>query len=231
MGLAGLARLRQAAYRLLAAALLYPDRARLETVAAVAGALRAEGEALAAFAFFGQWRALLDALEGAAGRVAALGETYVRLFLVNLDRTPCLPYESAYVDAAGAGGGLVAARLSEAYAAAGLSLSQAGGEPADHAAVELEFMSCLCDREARAWEAKRLAEGLEVLRRQVAFLEAHPGRWFPTFSQTVARADGSGFAGSGGFYAAVVEAAAAFVSHDLDLQGALLRGFEAGEAA
>jgi TorA maturation chaperone TorD len=50
----------------------------------------------------------------------------------------------------------------------------------------------------------------------VAFLDEHLCRWFPEFSARVAAQDARGF------YALAVEAAQAFIIHDLDLTRALL---------
>ena len=48
-------------------------------------------------------------------------------------------------------------------------------------------MSLLCDREATAWERKRPNNGVDALKRQVAFLEGHLNRWFPALARAVTR--------------------------------------------
>lgn len=218
--LADLARFRQAAYRLFSTMLLYPDEERLKTVAAVAGELREYADTLAAFSFFLEWRELLDTLRGLADlKPERVQEEYVHVFIANPDYTPCLPYESAYLGSRGATTGWTAVELERKYAAAGLSLSPTLKEAPDHAAVELEFMSLLCDQEACAWEGRRLADGIEALKRQVAFLEQHLSRWFPAFARGITRRDSSEI------YAAATRTAEAFISHDRDLLQALVKRF------
>ncbi len=218
--LADLARFRQAAYRLFSTMLLYPEEERLKTVVAVAGELADQADFLSAFSFFIQWRELLDVLQGLTSlNPATVEEQYVHVFMVSPGYAPCLPYESAYVEAGGAPGWTVV-EVEREYAAAGLSISPSLKEAPDHAAVELEFMSFLCSQEASAWEARHLDEGIEALKRQSAFLEGHLGRWFPVFVRRVAEKD------SNKIYAAVTKAAEAFISHDRGLVEALVDRFE-----
>lgn len=217
LGLEDLARFRQTAYRLFSTMLLYPDEERLKTVAAVAGELREHADSLATFPFFIQWTKLLDTLRGLADlEPARVQEEYVHLFMVNRDSASCLPYESSYVASGGAAIGWTAVELERKYAAAGLSISSSLNEPPDHAAVELEFMSFLCDQEARAWEGRSLNDGVEALRRQATFLEQHLSRWFPAFAQRVISKNSSDI------YAAVTRGAETFINHDRDLLQALV---------
>lgn len=218
--LADLARFRQAAYRIFGTMLLYPDEERLRTVATVAGELGDQADFLATFSFFIQWRELLDVLQGLAGvQPASVEEQYVHVFIANPDYAPCLPCESAYVGSAAAPG-WTAVQLEREYAAAGLSLAPSLKEAPDDAAVELEFMSFLCNREASAWEAKRPREAVETLKRQANFLEQHLGRWFPAFARLVAARD------NGEIYAPLTRTAGVFISHDRGLVEALVDGFE-----
>lgn len=217
--LADLARFRQAAYRLFSTMLLYPEEERLKTVVAVAGELADQADFLAAFSFFIQWRELLDVLQGLTRlNSATVEEQYVHVFMVSPGYAPCLPYESAYVEAGGAPG-WTAVELEREYAAAGLALASSLREAPDHAAVELEFVSFLCKQEACAWEARQLETGIDALIRQSTFLEEHLSRWFPTFTRRVAEKD------SGKIYAAVTKAAQGFITHDRDLLKALVEGF------
>lgn len=58
-------------------------------------------------------------------------------------------------------------------------------EREDHVAVELEFLSFLCEREAESW-ASGQSEGARQLRRQQkSFLDDHLGRWLAEFCQRV----------------------------------------------
>ncbi|MEE9197211.1 MAG: molecular chaperone TorD family protein, partial [bacterium] len=102
----------------------------------------------------------------------------------------------------------------------GFSLAPAVGEPPDHAAVELEFMSLLCGREVEAWIREDLTESAESLEREKHFLAQHLSRWFPEFTRRVANRNGSGF------YALAADAAQAFIAHDLDLVSVLLGRFQ-----
>lgn len=217
MDLADLARLRQAAYRLFSTMLLYPDEERLRTVAAVAGELRDQGDLLATFSFFSQWRELLDTLHGLSDlELTRVQEEYIQVFMVKPEGSPCLPYESAYLEPKGATGWIA---LEREYAAAGLSLSPSLGEPPDHVAVELEFLYFLCHQEALAWEERRLHDAVETLKWQASFLEQHLGRWFPAFARQVGGTDNSKI------YTAVTVAAQTFISHDRDLLKALVERF------
>ncbi len=216
--LADLARFRQAAYRLFSMTLLYPDEERLRTVATVAGELAHEADVLATFSFFIEWRVLLDILQGLATlEPATVQEQYVRVFMANPDYAPCLPYESVYVEVGGSPG-WTAVEVERAYAA-GLALASSLREAPDHAAVELEFLAFLCKREASAWDARDLAEGMEALKRQATFLEEHLSRWFPVFARRIAEQHSSEL------YAAVTRAAQAFMTHDRDLVKVLVQGF------
>ncbi|MFQ5803692.1 MAG: molecular chaperone [Candidatus Methylomirabilales bacterium] len=220
LGLADLARFRQAAYRLFSTMFLYPDEERLRTVATVAGELGNQTDFLATFSFFIQWRDLLVRLRGLAGvQPASIEEQYVYVFIANPDYAPCLPYESAHVGSAAAPG-WTAVELEREYAAAGLSISSSLKEAPDYAAVELEFMAFLCYQEACAWEGSRLTDGIEALKRQANFLERHLGRWFPAFARRVAAKD------NGEVYAPLARAAEVFISHDRGLVEALVDGFE-----
>jgi TorA maturation chaperone TorD len=145
-------------------------------------------------------------------------DEYVEVFMLSREYAPCLPYESAYLPSPGAPG-WTAIAVEQEYAAAALGLSPALQEAPDHAAVELEFMALLCDREARAWEADQSADAVQILKRQAAFLDEHLGRWFPRFAAAVTRG------GESDFYAAVTETAQAFLSHDRDLARALVERF------
>jgi TorA maturation chaperone TorD len=206
-GLNALARVRGTFYRLFATLLLYPTPHRLAAAAAAARALGSCEAVLAGFAFYPQWRRARAALQTLLpGATPALEDEFVRLFLVRPEAVPC---ESAYCGAAAAA--WLPAHLCRTYAEAGLALSPTAGEPPDGAAVELEFMAALCEAEAAAQDG----DGIQILERQHRFLAHHLARWFPAFTQRVARA------APGGLYAAVTEAACAFVLHDLDLVDAL----------
>ncbi len=55
----------------------------------------------------------------------------------------------------------------------------------DHVAVEIEFLSYLCEQEAAHWTSEA-GESARLLRRQQrSFLDDHLGRWLPEFCQRV----------------------------------------------
>lgn len=221
--LAELARLRQAAYRVLGTVLLYPHAELIAILAPVAKQLLVESRPFREFAFWGAWERLLGSLQAWDGAdQARLEAAYVSTFMVASDGAPCFPYESAYLPREATG--WVLAELDREYAQyARVSLSVAPSlkEPPDHAAVELEFMSVLCGEEAQAWRRKNLDEGVKRLDREASFLDQHLSRWFPELARRVAERDG------GAFYPLATDAARTFIAHDLELVTALLGRFRA----
>lgn len=214
--LAGLARLRQGAYRLLATLLLYPDKGRLGVAPDVARYLRRRSPWAAGLAFYGPWEGLLQQVADLRpARVKELQEAYSSLFIGNTARGAIPLCESAYVDPVAMAPGLVIARVEADYAAAGLRAAPRG-EPPDHVAVELELVSFLAGQEAQAWAEGLLPKAVEALRRQREFLEQHPCRWLPALARAVAARDGQGF------YAGVTRAAWALVAHDADFVRAMV---------
>lgn len=218
---AALAGFRAVAYRTFAALLLHPDRQRLQWLGATARQLRPYDEPLAAFAFFGPWRRLLDRLEALEAQdLAALQSDHVRLFNLDSESAPCFPYESCYLAPTSQDTSWLAVQLQHTYARAGLSLAPTLNERPDHAAVELEFMASLCRQEAEAWERAAQEDGLAALAQQRLFLRVHLERWFGPFTRQVrARA-------AEPLYALAAEAAEAFVTHDGDLVEAMLGALE-----
>lgn len=221
MSLATVARLRQGAYRLFSQSLLYPDQERTATLCRVARELMTHDQGWSSFSFFPQWAAFLRALErlGNSPPEVIQGES-LSLFVVGQEPVPCPPYEAAYQGGDPAAVGWLLAQLEREYAQAGVQPSPTLNEPPDHVAVELEFMSFLCGKEAEAWESRNLEEARSTLRRERAFLDAHLGRWFPGFARRVASEDG------GGWFVAQVTAAATFLVHEEDLVGVILHSYD-----
>lgn len=175
---AELARLRQAAYRLLAGLFLYPEGPALARLAGVARALADE--------LPGQlgWRPVAEALESLTpGRVQRLQADYVRLFWLGGTGEAALE-ETAH---AGAESGRLAVELEAAYARAGLRTVPGAIEPPDHLSTELEFLSTLCAAEVGAWQRGAEAEARRLLVQQLGFLARHPARWLPGLSQRLRR--------------------------------------------
>jgi TorA maturation chaperone TorD len=201
-----LAELRAAAYRVLASALLPPTPERLATLVAAAPELVALLEPLRGMAFHPALRALLERLAGLSAEEAEEHRrTYATLFVSGRRGSPP-PYESAHLgpdtDVA-----MAAAAVDAAYRSAGFVLD-AEGEAPDHVAVELDFLSALCAREA---EAPAPAEAERLRRLQRAFLLAHPLRWLPRFAEAVAAQ------APGTLLAQTVEVALRYVEHDAAL--------------
>jgi TorA maturation chaperone TorD len=201
---------RAVVYRVLASSLLTPTDERLSRLATAAPELRSMTEPLRGMAFHGAWTAFLDRLSMLTPEEAELVQRDHTTLFVSGARGSCPPYESAHlgpdVDV-----GLVAAAVDTAYRTAGFVVD-AEGEAPDHAAVELDFLSALCSREARAKDPRQ-GERWRALQR--SFLGAHPLRWFPALSEAVHRTR------PGSVLAETVEVACRFTEHDLALLEAL----------
>ncbi len=107
------------------------------------------------------------------------------------------PYESVYASQSGRTCQEATALMARELASLDLSVEGDFREPADHIAVEMAVAAALiesdCSRE-----------------RQSRFLKDRLGSWLPNFAAACARGDRTGF------YVAAAEAAASFVSDDLD---------------
>jgi TorA maturation chaperone TorD len=216
-----LARLRQAAYRVLGALLLSPRAHSVAALAPVAGELLVESQPLSRFAFWGVWERLLSSIRGLKETDAAeLEAAYAATFGAAPDGTGGFPCESAYFPPHATG--WVLAELDREYGRAGFTATPPGGEPPDHVAVELDFMSLLCGRETEAWRRGRLGEAVERLDREAGFLERHLGRWFPVLARRVAER------GDAGIYALATDCAQTFIVHDRELLTALLGRYREG---
>ncbi len=218
---AEMARWRALGYRVFATLLLPPEDGRIRWLAAMAAELRQFEDDLAMFAFFGPWQRFVGALLGLQGRgITKVQVEYVRLFQVNPAGAPCFPYESYYVSASPEAVGWIAAQLQQTYAGAGLDLAPDLHESPDHGAVELEYMSYLCQQEAAAWERAATDDGLRLLGQERAFLRGHLGRWFSVFADQVRITTREAL------YSTGIHAADAFVQHDLDLVDTMYRDID-----
>jgi DMSO reductase family type II enzyme chaperone len=198
-------------YRLFSSLFLYPSGDRLATLRAAAEELLHEHGLWPTLDFAESWYGLLNVMARLDEEsTATIEEEYVRLFLVNPNAPP---YESVYRDPDGHTRGLIAVQLAREYAEAGLALAPSMKEPPDHIAVELEFMSFLCDLEAQKSEANAQEECSRALERQHVFLRQHLGHWFPIFAQRVREAAPEKL------YGAVIEVVDAFIGYDLEVLG------------
>ncbi len=204
-----LAELRAVVYRVLASALLPPTPERLGTLVEAAPELLTLTEPLRPMAFYAAFEALLERLATLPEEEAErAGERYATLFLSGSRDAPP-PYESAHLGP-DADVAMVAASVDAAYRAAGF-LVDADGEAPDHVAVELDFLSALCAREAEAEERGAVTEADAHRRAERSFLLAHPLRWLPAFAEAVGRA------APGSLLAETVEVARRFAEHDVAL--------------
>jgi len=137
---------------------------------------------------------LADLQACATTSLADLESAYAQLFDTGLDRVP--PRESAYR-------WRDASTLLEATDAVVASLQQQyeqfnavpTGSQADHVAVELEFLTLLCKREAASWASNAHATARLLRRQERVFLDDHLGRWLAEFCWRVReRAPGSFYA-------------------------------------
>ncbi len=208
--LADLAEMRRASYRFLAELFLYPGGDRLTSAVRFAREMNRAGMPLRAFAFFGRWRHVLEALAALRpAQVPALQREFLGLFTLGAEDA-CFPYESSYVGREGLDTGRVAAEVQRAYTSAGLILD-ARGELPDHVSVELDFMSFLCAMEVPAWRRNPPRGAAEWLDREEGFLQDHLLRWLPAFA---GRVEGKA---PESFYRRLADAAHAFAAHDADL--------------
>lgn len=213
--IADLAALREAAYRLLASFFLYPDDAEVAAARDAASRLEREAHWAADFTFHGPWERFLRlvlALEGPA--VSELQGRYLALFSGTTGEAPIPLCESGFLDRSAFDDGRVFASLQAHYASAGVAPASEGGETPDHIAVELEFLSLLCGREADAWEAGDRREARRAGNRARRFMEQHTMNWLPLLARAVSDRDS-------GLYAASAEAASSLVAHDIDFLKAL----------
>lgn len=213
--LAELTRLRQGAYRFLAALLLYPEWESFLVLPVAARELRRSSLPVSRMAFYSSWESLLREATGLLpSQLPRIQESYQTLFVGNTSQGPIPLCESAYIDPRVAPPGWVIAQVEKQYTSAGLTLLPRAEAP-DHAAVELEFLSFLCGREAEGWEQGQQAQALESLKRQETFLEQHTGRWLSYLAQAVGGRDAQGL------YGRVTEASWALAAHDADFVRAL----------
>ena len=187
--MARLARTRQGAYRLFSKLLMYPDYERMADTSLIAAEI-VENEPKWISVASPVWDQLLHQLMGLGEEDAtALQGEYISTFSVNRLGIPCPIYESAYVDKSASAVAWLLTQLEREYAEMGLSMSPDMVEPADHASVQLEYMSFLCGREADTLEDDSSGDFERVAERQKRFIETHLTNWFPEFCKKVEESD------------------------------------------
>ncbi len=131
-------------------------------------------------------------------------ETFSRLF-GHAVRGKCPPYELEYGRSEIIQQAFFLADIAGFYSAFGTEVDRDADERADHIAVESEFMSVLCTKEAYAIKEGN-PDHLDIsVNAQRDFLKDHLARWLPAFANRVQQADPQGFYGKlAGFASAFV---------------------------
>lgn len=111
-------------------------------------------------------------------------------------------------------------KVLHAYWEAGVDKEQKFTEPADHIAVEFQFMAYLCRKTAEALEENRKAEAKEYYKMQKDFLKKHLSQWVYPFTKDVREA------AEVGFYKGVAIITKRFVELDDAMIDDLLREIE-----
>jgi len=118
--------------------------------------------------------ALLHAMEEARRNAPSAAAERSRLLLLG----DCPAYETAYAHPFSRQREL--ADISGFYRAFGVQIE---GERPDHLAVECEFASLLCTKEAIAGASGREEERVTTRRARAAFLSDHLGTWLPLYAE------------------------------------------------
>lgn len=126
-------------------------------------------------------------------RVAAdLAAEYAGLFL-NAGAHSVFPYESVYTSPERLLMQKARDDVLREYIQQGLDRSVNHKEPEDHLAIELEFMSFLCEKTVKALQADDREQGIACLSKQEEFLRQHLLVWCPRFCDDMITAAESDF--------------------------------------
>lgn len=194
--------LQQALYRLFAWLFLYLDKERLNTLHQGAVELLENHTLWESETYATSLRSLLEQLTSMDNfSKEAMARDNSRLFTI---RPMVPPYESLYTTPSTESRGWVSAQLERLYARYGLVLSEMNEMP-DHLAVELEFMSYLCELEAGAQQVEDRQSAEAYQQAQADFLDRHLRKWLGKFCLKVRAASPDGF------YADTVDALAAYI--------------------
>ncbi|ENM5917981.1 molecular chaperone TorD [Vibrio mimicus] len=151
-------------------------------------------------------RSLIDALNRLQDRQDAqleLAADFCDLFLKS-DRDSALPYASVYTDK-GLLNGKPAQQMRELLAAREVKVDQNLNEPADHLAIQLDFLAHLVISTNQLEQNSEVNAALQV---QSDFISQHLLTWLPVFVERCTQFD------TFGLYAAVARLALAFVKQD-----------------
>ena len=209
------ARARQGLYRFIGAALLPPERRRLELLSSAYGIL--DEYELDKYPYFIPWRNFVVVLDADVSP-EDLGIEYVRLFGIGFRGTPAMPTESDYRAPSrdGAVASFISSLQSE-YRSMGLTSVESAEAP-DHISTELEVMSYLCGVEADAWASGQETLAKDTLQVESRFVRSHLAVWIPMFEGRVLAANPAPF------YERASELVHAFVIHENDYLAAIVAG-------
>lgn len=163
-------------------------------------------------------RSLIDALNRLQDRQDAqleLAADFCDLFLKS-DRDSALPYASVYTDK-GLLNGKPAQQMRELLAAHEVKVDQNLNEPADHLAIQLDFLAHLVISTNQLEQNSEMNAALQV---QSDFISQHLLTWLPVFVERCTQFD------TFGLYAAVARLALAFVKQDQDFLDELKTNIE-----
>jgi len=123
-------------------------------------------------------------IEQVRSSLTTLQNRYVSLFINYLPEVPCIPYGSWYLEGILMGPSTV--QLSNLYREYGFHTR----EPADHIAVELEFLAILSTLIRQTPQAR------DSVKPDLDFVMGHLNAWTPDFLVRVASWDADGFYGA-----------------------------------
>ena len=102
------------------------------------------------------------------------------------------------------------------YRSMGVDKAGEFAEPEDHIALELQFMTHLCDKTSAALKDGNLLEAKECLRVQRDFLSEHLDKWVPKLAADILKS------ARGEFYKAVAKITKGYVAMDVQLVAELM---------
>ncbi|WP_114787130.1 molecular chaperone TorD [Vibrio tetraodonis] len=150
---------------------------------------------------------LIDALNRVLGRDNAqleLAADFCNIFLKS-DKDSALPYASIYIGDSGLLNGQPATEMENLMYQYQIEVNKNLNEPADHIAVELDFLGHLIICSNKPMQPKEMETSMQE---QLQFIETHLLSWIPLFVDKCQKLDNFGF------YASVTEVTLAFIKQD-----------------
>ncbi|WP_375750286.1 molecular chaperone TorD [Vibrio sp. HN007] len=118
-----------------------------------------------------------------------LAADFCELFLTS-DKNAALPYASMYIGESGLLNDKPAQEMAALMEEKGIAIKEGLNEPADHIALELDFLGNMI---IRSNELEKLEHIEEALLDQKAFIEKYMLSWFPQFKDKCVQHDDFGF--------------------------------------